>query len=68
MFRRYESCFEVRQKAMKDLLNRHLELFLADNCLAWVFNGDGSYKRLSPGDGERISAQEKFLEKLATPL
>ncbi|MBT8066948.1 MAG: polyphosphate kinase 1 [Gammaproteobacteria bacterium] len=68
LFRRNESCFEVRQKAMKDRLSRHLELFLADNCQAWVLNSDGSYTRLSPGDGERISAQEKFLEKLATPL
>jgi polyphosphate kinase len=68
MFRRNESCFEIRQKAMKDKLRRHLELFLADNCDAWVLNGDGSYERLSPGDAERVSAQETFLEHLATPL
>ncbi|MGB5336179.1 MAG: polyphosphate kinase 1 [Woeseiaceae bacterium] len=68
LFRRNESCFEIRQKAMKDRLRLHLELFLADNCQAWVLNGDGSYTRLSPGDGERISAQEKFLQELATPL
>ncbi len=64
MFRRNESCFEIRQRAMKDKLRRHLELFLADNCQAWVLNGDGSYERQSPGKGERISAQEVFLEKL----
>ena len=65
MFRRNESCFEIRQKAMKDKLRRHLELFLADNCQAWVLNGDGSYERQSPGKDERVSAQELFLEKLA---
>jgi len=68
MFRRNESCFEIRQKAMKDKLRRHLELFLADNCQAWVLDGDGSYERLSPGKDERVSAQETFLEHLTTPV
>ncbi len=68
MFRRNESCFEIRQKAMKDKLRRHLELYLADNCQAWVLNGDGSYERLAPGKHERISAQETFLEDLTTPV
>jgi len=65
MFRRNESCFEIRQKAMKEQIRHDLELFLADNCQAWVLNGDGSYERLSPGKNQRISAQEKFLEILA---
>ncbi|NNF41403.1 MAG: polyphosphate kinase 1 [Woeseiaceae bacterium] len=65
MFRRNESCFEIRQKAMKEQIRQDLELFLADNCQAWVLNGDGEYERLSPGDGEAISAQETFLETLA---
>jgi len=64
MFRRNESCFEIRQKAMKEKIRRHLELFLADNCQAWVLSGDGSYERQSPGKGERISAQDMFLETL----
>ncbi len=65
MFRRNESCFEIRQKAMKEQLRAHLETFLADNCQAWVLHGDGSYERLSPGKDERISAQDIFLEQLA---
>jgi polyphosphate kinase len=68
MFRRNESCFEIRQKAMKEQLREHLELFLADNCQAWVLQGDGRYERLSPGKEERISAQETFLENLTTAL
>ena len=68
MFRRNESCFEIRQKAMKDKLRRHLELFLADNCQAWVLDGDGRYERLSPGKDERVSAQEAFLEQLTAPV
>lgn len=66
--RRNESCFEIRQKHMKDQIRADLELFLADNCMAWVLHGDGSYERLSPAAGEeRISAQETFLENLALP-
>jgi polyphosphate kinase len=69
LFRRNESCFEIRQKAIREQLRSHLELFLADNCQAWVLKGDGTYKRLSPGENEeRISAQESFLEQLTTPL
>ncbi len=68
LFRRNESCFEIRQKAMKDKLRTHLDLFLADNCQAWVLNGNGSYTRLSPGDEQRVSAQETFLQQLTTPL
>ncbi|MGI9234104.1 MAG: polyphosphate kinase 1 [Woeseiaceae bacterium] len=68
MFRRNESCFEIRQKAIKEKLRRHLELFLTDNCEAWVLSGDGNYKRLAPGKAERVSAQETFLEHLATSL
>jgi polyphosphate kinase len=65
MFRRNESCFEIRQKAMKEQIQHDLELFLADNCQSWVLNGDGSYERLSPGRNKRVSAQETFLENLA---
>ncbi len=67
MFRRNESCFEIRQKAMKEQIRTDLELFLADNCQSWVLNGDGNYERLTPGDEKRISAQETFLKKLAGP-
>ena len=68
LFRRNESCFEIRQKAMREKIRHHLDVFLADNCQAWVLDSDGKYERLSPGDGERISAQETFLEELTTPL
>jgi len=68
MFRRNESVFEIRQKAMKEQIRRDLDLFLADNCNAWVLSGDGSYARLSPGKNDRISAQETFLKELAAPL
>ncbi len=65
MFRRNESCFEIRQKAMKEQIRQNLDLFLSDNCDAWVLNGEGQYKRLTPNGEQRLSAQETFLEELA---
>jgi polyphosphate kinase len=67
MFRRNESCFEIRQKQMTEQIRHDLELFLADNCQAWELQSDGTYVRMTPGDEERISAQETFLQELAAP-
>ena len=67
LLRRNESCFEIRQKRLKDQIKHDLELYLADNCQAWVLHGDGSYERLNPGKGDRISAQQAFLDELALP-
>ena len=65
-FRRTETCFPIRQKPLKTRLRADLELFLRDNCQAWELCADGSYRRLSPGKGERVSAQATFLEDLAS--
>ncbi len=66
LLRRNESCFEIRQKAMREQIRHDLDLFLADNCDAWALQGDGTYVRLQPKKGEkRVSAQETFLELLA---
>jgi len=65
--KRNESCFPVMQKSLKKQLKRDLELYLADNCQAWILHGDGSYERLSPGTAEPISAQTRFLELMASP-
>lgn len=67
MVRRNESCFEIRQKRMREQIRHDLELFLSDNCNAWLLNSDGSYEKLTPGDDEPISAQKRFLESLAAP-
>jgi polyphosphate kinase len=67
LLRRNESCFEIRQKKMKDQIRRDLDLFLADNCGAWELQGDGSYMPANPDGDELISAQEAFLEMLAHP-
>ena len=67
LLRRNESCFEIRQKRLKDQIRGDLELFLADNCQAWALHGDGSYERLTPGTAEPVSAQALFLERFAAP-
>ena len=56
----------MKQKSLKEQIKRDLELYLADNTNAWMLHGDGSYERLTPGDREPVSAQETFLQLLAT--
>ena len=67
LFRRNESCFEIRQQKMREQIRRDLDLFLADNCDAWILQGDGSYQRATPGGDEPVSAQQSFLTMLANP-
>ncbi len=67
LFRRNESCFEVRQKHLKERIREDLELFLADNCQSWLLHGDGTYERLTAGKDEPVSAQREFLERLGMP-
>ncbi len=64
-FRRNEACFPIRQKPLKRRLKKDLELFLADNCQAWVLRGDGSYQKLQPVDEIPISVQQTFLKTLS---
>lgn len=65
LFRRNESCFEIRQKAMKQQIRRDLDLLLRDNVLAWALHGDGSWERLVAGKDEPLSVQQTLLETLA---
>ena len=67
MFRRNESCFEIRQKRMKEQIRHDLDLFLADNVDAWQLFGDGHYERAQRNDEKPCSAQAQFLEDLAAP-
>lgn len=67
LFHRNESCFEIKQKALKERIRHDLELFLADNCQSWALHSDGSYERLVAGTNEKVSAQEVFLDQLASP-
>ncbi|MDX1517073.1 MAG: polyphosphate kinase 1 [Woeseiaceae bacterium] len=67
LLKRNETCFPITQKSLRKKLRRDLELYLADNCQAWVLHGDGSYERVTPGDAAPLSAQDELLELLAQP-
>lgn len=63
LLKRNESCFPVRQKALRKRLMKDLQLYLDDNSNAWELQGDGSYKRVTQSDGDEvISSQDTFLE------
>jgi polyphosphate kinase len=64
-FNRVEACFPVHDPDLRARILRELELYLADNCQAWVLQSDGSYQQLSAPKGERRSAQEILLRELA---
>ena len=66
LFHRNESCFEIKQKFLKERIRHDLELFLADNCQSWALQSDGSYERITFGDDKPVSAQEVFLSQLTT--
>jgi polyphosphate kinase len=63
-FRRTEVCFPVRNHRLRERLRADLELLLSDNTQAWLLAGDGTYEKLSPGDGVPISAQQTLLAEL----
>ena len=51
---------DTRRQLFEDL-----ELYLADNCQAWVLQSDGNYVREEPADREPVAAQARLLQALA---
>ncbi len=64
-FRRIEVCFPIEARRHRDRILEDLETYLADNVNAWELKADGTYSRVTAGDGERVCAQEALLEKYA---
>ena len=64
-FRRIEVAFPVQRRHHRRQLFEDLELYLADNCQAWVLQSDGNYLREQPGKREPIAAQARLLQSLA---
>lgn len=53
--RRVEQVFPLEDPAMvRHVRDNLLETYLRDNLRAWILQPDGSYIRLSPGDGEPV--------------
>jgi polyphosphate kinase len=65
LFRRVEVAFPVQRKALSKRIIEDLHSYLADNSQAWVLQADGTYQRLSPGEGPSHSAQAQLLNALA---
>lgn len=64
-FRRIEVCFPVCRRRHRAQVLEDLELYLADNCEAWVLRADGTYERRQPGDQPPVAAQAVLLQSLA---
>ena len=67
MFRRIETSFPIAdEKLKKRVIKEGLEVHLKDNCFAWELQSDGSYIRVTPGEGEEpFLSQSELLRKLA---
>ncbi|CBL47191.1 Polyphosphate kinase [gamma proteobacterium HdN1] len=66
LHRRIEICFPILDAELAHRVYvEGLQIYLEDNCQAWVLQNDGSYLRQTPAEGEeRKSAQDRLMEKL----
>ncbi|PVZ66302.1 polyphosphate kinase 1 [Pelagibaculum spongiae] len=66
-YRRIEILFPFENQRISEKIIRFgLTPFLADNCMSWVLQPDGSYVRNQPNESEeRMSAQDYLIKKLA---
>jgi polyphosphate kinase len=65
-FNRVETCFPLTRKSHRNQVRADLELYLEDDTDAWELAADGSYRRLTPPQGEAgYSAQNALLQRLA---
>jgi polyphosphate kinase len=66
MFRRVETCFPIESKKLAERVRADIDLYLRDNCQAWVLGTDGTYRRLAPEEGrEPVHAQSALLEQMS---
>lgn len=64
LFRRVETCIPIIDKKIKNRIIREgLSIYLRDNTESWIMQSDGTYKRKT-SRGQKISAQNKLMEKL----
>jgi polyphosphate kinase len=65
-FSRVETAFPIEDRLLlRRVIDESFDLYIADNCQAWVLQSDGRYKRLRPGSARRRSAQDVLLQTLA---
>jgi polyphosphate kinase len=64
-FSRVETCFPILDPGLARRIRNELQLYLDDNCQAWVLQPDGSYQQLTVPEDARRNAQERLLAQLA---
>jgi polyphosphate kinase len=65
-FHRIEVAFPMSQAKLRARVRDDLELYLTDNCNAWLLQSDGSYVRAT---GEpQVDVQERLLDAYAAAL
>ena len=66
LYRRVEISFPILDDKLRERVYKEgLEIYLKDNCQAWIMSSDGTYTRLAPAEGEeRLSAQMYLMDKL----
>ncbi len=66
LFHRVETAFPIENKRLKQRVIDDLHTYLKDNTQAWVLQSDGTYRRLTPAEGETpFSAQRSLMERYA---
>ena len=66
-FRRVEVAFPIRDKNLRKRIIDDLELYLADNTLAWSLQSDGSYARVEKTEDDASHDVQTELLTLASP-
>jgi polyphosphate kinase len=66
-FRRIEVCFPIQRRTHRQRVLADLQLYLADNCQAWVLQPDGQYLHAQRRDEPPLSAQSELLASIANP-
>jgi len=64
-FNRVETCFPILDEKLAERIISECQLYLEDNCQAWVLQPDGSYRQETAPASKRRCAQEQLLAKLA---
>jgi polyphosphate kinase len=66
LLNRVETAFPIENNKLKERMKSELEVYMLDNCQAWILQPDGSYVRAQPADNqELVKAQSILLETLA---
>ncbi|HTN32759.1 MAG TPA: polyphosphate kinase 1 [Marinobacter sp.] len=65
LFSRVEVAFPIEPPELVARVSDYLDIYLADNCQAWILQPDGSYIVNQPAEGEeRLASQLVLLEQI----